>query len=209
MLPNWFNKSKGEKDVTKKKHTDDHHEEPSLTATDQEVETVTPAMEEDPIATLEASLAEKEAEAKVNWDKFLRERADLENLRKRFQKEKEELFKYGNENLIQEILPAVDNLARALEHVGDDNASAILEGVKMTLSMLLSALKKFGATPIEAKGAIFDSAFHQAMAQVETADQEPNTVVQELQKGYMLNDRLLRPAMVTVAVAPKPVNGEE
>ena len=206
MLPNWFHKSKGEKSVTKKKHTDDHHEEPALTATDQEVETAPPAVEEDPMALLEASLAEKEAEAKANWDKFLRERADLENLRKRFQKEKEELFKYGNENLIQEILPAVDNLVRALEHAGDDNASAILEGVKMTLSMLLSALKKFGATPIEAKGALFDSAFHQAMAQVETAEQEPNTVVQELQKGYMLNDRLLRPAMVTVA--KKPVNGE-
>ena len=208
MLPNWFQKSKGEKDVSKKKHIDEHSEELSANMTDQETETAAPAVE-DPIVRLEATLAEKEAEAKANWDKFLRERADLENLRKRFQKEKEELFKYGNENLIHEILPSVDNLERALEHAGDDNASAILEGVKMTLSMLLSALKKFGANPIEAKGAVFDSAFHQAMAQVETADQEPNTVVQELQKGYMLNDRLLRPAMVTVAAAPKPVSSEQ
>jgi molecular chaperone GrpE len=188
-------------DVSKKKHSEDHHEEQPATGTDAAAEN--PAMDEDPLARLEAALAEKETEAKANWDKFLRERADLENLRKRFQKEKEDLFKYGNENLIQEILPSVDNLERALEHAGDDNASSINEGVRMTLNMLLSSLKKFGVTPIEAKGALFDPAFHQAMSQVETADQEPNTVVQEFQKGYMLNDRLLRPAMVTVATAPK------
>lgn len=208
MLRNWFQKSKGDKDVSKKKHPDEHQEESPATITELETQTAAPAVEVDPIVRLEAALAEKETEAKTNWDKFLRERADLENLRKRFQKEKEDLFKYGNENLIQEILPSVDNLERALEHAGDDNASAILEGVKMTLTMLLSALKKYGATPIEAKGAIFDPGFHQAMAQVETADQEPNTVVQEFQKGYMLNDRLLRPAMVTVATAPKTVISE-
>lgn len=199
MLPNWFQKSKGEKDVSKKKATEQHEE---TVAPEQEAETAAAAVEEDPVARLEAVVAEKEAEAKANWDKFLRERADLENLRKRFQKEKEDLFKYGNENIIQEILPSVDNLERALEHATDDNASAIIEGVKMTLSMLLAALKKFGATPIEAKGAVFDPAFHQAMAQVETEEQEPNTVVQEFQKGYLLNDRLLRPAMVTVAKKP-------
>ena len=201
MLRNWLKKRKGEINVTKKKHTEEHDE------THTEV-TVAPAeeggFEQDPIKRLEADLAAKETEAAVNWDKFLRERADLENLRKRFQKEKEDLFKYGNENLIQEILPSVDNLERALEHATADNcASAISEGVKMTLNMLLASLKKFGVTPIEAKGATFDPAFHQAMAQVEDSGQEPNTVVQEFQKGYMLNDRLLRPAMVTVATAPK------
>jgi molecular chaperone GrpE len=201
VLRNWFQNRKGEKDVSKKKHSDGHHEEQPTTGAEAAAENS--AVEEDPIAKLTAALVEKETEANTNWDKFLRERADLENLRKRFQKEKEELFKYGNENLIQEILPSVDNLERALEHAGDDNATAINEGVRMTLNMLLSSLKKFGVSPIETKGAVFDSAFHQAMAQVETADQEPNTVVQEFQKGYMLNDRLLRPAMVTVATAPK------
>ncbi len=200
MLRNWFKQSKGEKHVTKKKHPEEHHDE-QTTPIEPAVETA--ATEVDPIARLEAALAEKEAEAKANWDKFLRERADLENLRKRFQKEKEDLFKYGNENIILEILPTVDNLERALEHATDDNASAIIEGVRMTLSMLLSALKKFGATPIVAKGALFDPAFHQAMSHVETTDQEPNTVVQEFQKGYLLNDRLLRPAMVTVAKKPE------
>lgn len=201
MLRNWFQNRKGEKDVSKKKHPEELCKEQTENAAEATHEAE--AVDEDPVRKLEAALAEKETEASINYDKFLRERADLENLRKRFQKEKEDLFKYGNENLIQEILPSVDNLERALEHSGDDNASAIIEGVKMTLSMLLSSLKKFGVTPIEAKGAPFDPAFHQAMAQVETTDQEPNTVVQEFQKGYMLNDRLLRPAMVTVAKAPQ------
>ena len=204
MLPNWLQNLKGEKDVNKK-NQEEHHDElvdiPEGLSLDP-----TELVEEDPLSVLEAALAEKETEAKANWDKFLRERADLENLRKRFQKEKEDLFKYGNENLIQEILPSVDNLERAMEHAGDDNGAAIIEGVKMTLSMLLASLKKFGVTSIETKGAVVNSAFHQAMAQVETADQEPNTIVQEFQKGYLLNDRLLRPAMVTVA--KKPVNGE-
>jgi molecular chaperone GrpE len=204
VLPNWFQKSKGEKDVSKKKGTDTHEEH---VAPELETETGASIEEQDPIARLESALVEKETEAAVNWDKFLRERADLENLRKRFQKEKEDLFKYGNENLIQEILPSLDNLERALAHATDDTCvSALNEGVRMTLNMLLASLKKFGVTPIDTTGALFDTAFHQAMAQVETADQEPNTVVQEFQKGYLLNDRLLRPAMVTVA--KKPMNSE-
>ena len=158
----------------------------------------------DKIKQLEETLAAKDAEAAANWDKFLRERADLENYRRRVQKEKEELLKYGNESLILEILPAVDNMERALEHACEDSMSAIIEGIKLTLSMLQSALKKFGVTPVEAgNGTPFDSAFHQAMNQVESADQEPNTIVSEFQKGYLLNERLLRPALVSVATAPK------
>jgi molecular chaperone GrpE len=156
------------------------------------------------VTDLEKALEEKSAEAAANWDKFLRERADLENLRKRFQKEKEDLLKYGNENLVVEILPVVDNLERALSHVsGEECSSAVNEGVRMTLSMLMSSLKKFGVTPLTSAGEPFDPNFHQAVGQVESADVEPNRVVQEFQKGYMLNDRLLRPAMVTVSVAPK------
>lgn len=156
------------------------------------------------VAELEGALKAKEEEAAANWERYLRERADLENQRKRFQKEKEDLLKYGNETLLTEILPAVDNLERALEHAGEGCDDSVTAGVRMTLSMLLSSLKKFGVSPIEsAKGTAFDPTFHQAMAQVETAEVGPNAIVQEFQKGYMLNDRLLRPAMVSVAVAPK------
>ena len=202
--------------MDKKKHSHQHHHEhqqelrppqdqngEGSAAPEEVVEIAPPEVGAERIKELEEALAAKGQEAAGNWDKYLRERADLENYRKRVQKEKEEILKYGNESLILEILPALDNMERAISHASED-PSAIIEGVKLTLSMLLSTLKKFGVTPLEtAAGTPFDPAFHQAMSQVETADQEPNTVVIELQKGYLINDRLLRPAMVTVAVAPK------
>ncbi len=156
------------------------------------------------IEQLEEALAAKEEEAKANWDKFVRERADLENYRKRVQKEKEELLKYGNESLILEILPVLDNMEQALAHASEETQGAVVEGVRLTRDMLLAALKKFGVTPVEASvGGAFDPAYHQAMCQVESCDQGPNTIVAELRKGYLLNERLLRPTMVTVACPPK------
>jgi molecular chaperone GrpE len=159
------------------------------------------------ITELEEALAAREAEALANWDKFVRERADLENYRKRVQREKEELLKYGNESLILEILPVIDNMERALSHASEEPHVAVIEGIRLTHAMLLSALKKFGVTIIETlPGTPFDPAFHQAMRQVESAELPPNTVVEEMQKGYLINDRLLRAAMVSVAVAPqKPI----
>ena len=153
--------------------------------------------------SLEEQLAAKEKEARENWDRFLRERADLENYRKRVGREKEELLNYGNKSLLEEILPAIDSLERALAHAPEDGQGAVVEGIRMTHAMLLTALKKFSVTPIEAVGAPFDSAFHQAMAQVPTDQYEPNTVVEEYQKGYMLKERLLRPSMVSVATPVK------
>jgi molecular chaperone GrpE len=153
--------------------------------------------------SLEEQLAAKEKEARENWDRFLRERADLENYRKRVGREKEELLNYGNKSLLEEILPAIDSLERALAHAPEDGEGAVVEGIRMTHAMLLTALKKFNVTPIEAVGTPFDSAYHQAMAQVPTDQHEPNTVVEEYQKGYMLKERLLRPAMVSVATPVK------
>lgn len=155
------------------------------------------------IRQLEEALAAKEAEVSTNWEKYLRERADLENYRRRVQKEKEDLMKYGNECLLLEILPVLDNMERALTHASEESLSAVIEGVNLTRSMLLSALKKFGVEPIETKGAGFDPAFHQAMCKLESTEVAPNTVLEEFQKGYLLNDRLLRPAMVSIATLPK------
>lgn len=153
----------------------------------------------DPLAELQAKLAEKEAEAAANWDKFLRERADLENYRKRTQREKEELIKYGNETLLMEILPAVDNLERALDHLDPENSDQVVVGIRMTLDMLVAALKKFGVTQIAAeKGAAFDSALHQAMGHI-ASELPVNSIAEVFQKGYLLNERLLRPAMVMVS----------
>lgn len=153
--------------------------------------------------SLEEQLAAKSKEAGENWDRFLRERADLENYRKRVNREKEELLNYGNKSLIEEILPIVDNLERALAHASEDGLAALVEGIRMTHGMLLSSLKKFGVSPLEATGSQFDPAFHQAMAQVPTDEYSPNTVIEEYQKGYILKERLLRPAMVTVSTSAK------
>lgn len=153
--------------------------------------------------SLEEQLAAKTKEAGENWDRFLRERADLENYRKRVNREKEELLNYGNKSLIEEILPVLDNLERALAHASEDGLAALVEGIRLTHDMLLSSLKKFGVSPLEAAGSPFDPAFHQAMAQVPTDDHAPNTVIEEYQKGYKLKERLLRPAMVTVSTPAK------
>lgn len=153
----------------------------------------------DPLTELQAQLAAKETEAAANWDKFVRERADLENYRKRTQREKEELIKYGNETLLMEILPAVDNMERALDHLDPESSDQVVVGVRMTLDMLVAAMKKFGVTPIAAeKGGEFDSALHQAMGQV-VSELPVNTIAEVFQKGYLLNERLLRPAMVMVS----------
>ncbi|MCL2760537.1 MAG: nucleotide exchange factor GrpE [Desulfuromonadales bacterium] len=166
------------------------------TETDVQIEE-TPAF--DRIKELEDLLAVKEAAAADNWDKFLRERADMENYRKRTQKEKEEIQKYGNEALILEILPAVDNLERALDHVDSDNQDSVVIGVKMTLDMLVSALKKFGVKQVDSeKGSPFNSAIHQAMGHIESDEYSSNTIAEVFQKGYTVNERLLRPAMVMV-----------
>jgi molecular chaperone GrpE len=192
-----------------KKHTTEEKKPSDATAPEQELpcvdsppiaETITP---EERISQLEEQLAAKTAECRENWDKFLRERADLENYRKRANREKEELLNYGTKSLIEEILPVVDNLERALSHASENGLTGLMEGVQMTHSMLITALKKFGVAPIETTGAVFDPSFHQAMTQIPTDQQPPNTVVDEFQRGYMLKDRLLRPAMVSVASAPK------
>ena len=168
-----------------------------------ELEKITAESTPDAPLTLEEQLLAKEKEARENWDRFVRERADLENYRKRVNREKEELLSYGNKSLIEEILPIIDSLERALAHASEDGLGALVEGIRMTHGMLLAALKKFNVTPIEAVGTHFDSAFHQAMAQVPSDEHAPNTVVEEYQKGYMLKERLLRPAMVTVATLAK------
>ena len=152
---------------------------------------------------VEEQLAAKEKEARDNWDRFLRERADLENYRKRVNREKEELLNYGNKLLIEEILPVVDNMERALAHATDDGQAAVVEGIRMTHGMLMAALKKFGVNHIRAISTPFDPAFHHAIAQVATDEYQPNTVVEECQKGYLLKERLLRPAMVTVSKSVK------
>jgi molecular chaperone GrpE len=152
---------------------------------------------------LQNELTQVLQESKAQQEQYLRTLADMENLRKRTQREKEDLAKFANENILREILPVVDNLERALEHADQsENGDGLLEGVQMTLTQFSQVLTRFGVEPVDALGQMFDSALHQAMGQMESADQPVNTVVQQMQKGYQLNDRLLRPAFVMVAKAP-------
>ena len=160
--------------------------------------------ETDPLQKLRQEIVVAKEEAGKNWDLYLRERADLENARKRHQRDREEAIRFANERLLKEMIPVLDNLERAVGHAeqGDDDNQGLLEGVNMTINQFRKVLEDFGVKPINALGEDFDPNLHQAMGHVETTDQAPNTVTSEFQKGYLLNDRLLRPSLVMVARAP-------
>jgi len=155
------------------------------------------------VKALAEELEKARAEAAAWKDKYLRLYAETENFRKRMNREMSEREKYHNEGIIKELLPVLDNLERAISHAKESGPEGVIEGVKMVKKQLMDALSKFGVTQVESIGFPFDPEKQQAMMQVETADYEPGTVVEEFQKGYFLNDRILRPAMVTVAKPPK------
>lgn len=156
------------------------------------------------LAMLRENLEAKEKEANENYDRYVRQAAELENFRKRANREKDEGIRFANEALIKDLLPVVDNLERAVAHSREgDNGKPLLEGVELVLKSLFDALAKHGVVPISALGEPFDPEKHEAMAQVESETQKPNTVVEEYHKGYLLRDRLLRPALVSVAKAMK------
>lgn len=159
---------------------------------------------------LQVEVEKAQCEAKAHQEQYLRTLADMENLRKRTQREKEELGKFANENILREILPVIDNLERAVEHAEQAHSSeGLMEGVQMTLTQFNQVLDRFGVKPVESLGEQFDPNLHQAMGQMETEEYPANTVAQQMQKGYQLNDRLLRPAMVMVAKAPEVKEPEE
>lgn len=158
---------------------------------------------EERIRALEAALEAAREEGRQAQDRWLRERADLENIKRRAVREKADLAKFASEGVVRDLLPVVDNLERAVAHA-EGEGGPLLSGVKLVLKSLQDALERHGVTRVKARGALFDPAEHEAMAQVESAVHEPNAVVDEHQAGYRLHDRLLRPAMVTVAKAPSP-----
>ena len=156
------------------------------------------------IADLRQQLAAKEIEAKNNFDRQLRQAAELENYKKRSVRDRDDAARYANEMLLKDLLPVVDNLERAVAHAsGGGNGKPLVEGVEMVLRSLLDTLAKHGVSQMIAVGQSFDPAKHEAIAQVESEDHEPNSVVEELHKGYLLRERLLRPALVSVAKGAK------
>ena len=176
----------------KKEHADKHsqsgeHHADKVVAEDHPQENV----------DLNKKLEEKEKEAAANYDKYLRTVADLENYKKRAIREKGDILKYGNEELIKDILPFFDSLDRALEHDTGD-IQAFKDGVALIQEQLLNCLKKHGVKRIETADVNFDPNFHEALMQVESDQHEDNKIVSEMEKGYLLNGRLLRPSRVCV-----------
>jgi molecular chaperone GrpE len=146
---------------------------------------------------LKKKLEEKEKESTANYDKYLRAVAELDNYRKRAAREKTDIIKYGKEDIIKDILPFMDSLNRALEHDTGD-VQAFKDGVALIQDQLLCCLKKHGVERIETAGMDFDPNFHEALMQTESDQHEDNKIVSEMEKGYLLNGRLVRPSRVCV-----------
>jgi molecular chaperone GrpE len=152
---------------------------------------------QDTLDELKDALAEEK-------NKYIRLYADFENYKKIAARNKEELLKYANEELMTDILTVIDHLELALQHSSEDNAdsASLAEGVDLTLKELKNVLEKHGLNAIDTSGKLFDPSIHHAMSQIETDDAEENTVVKEFRKGYVLRERLLRAALVGVAKKP-------
>ena len=196
-----------EKDPIKVKINTDDSE--MLEAVNQEGEATESTPEEETPQTPEEKLEQAQAEAAEAHDRFLRASAELENYKKRTQKEMAEFKRFANASLVKEILGVVDNLERAVESSnGTDDKEQLAQGLDLTLKELLKIFKTFHVTPVESLGEKFDPRYHQAMMQEETTDHPGNVVIKELQKGYMIHDRLLRPAMVVVSKAAPEAQGD-
>ena len=152
---------------------------------------------------VELLLEDARAKADQHWDRCLRLQAELENLHKRNQRDLENAHKYGLEKISAALLPVRDSLEMGLGAAGQDNVDGakLKEGTELTLKLLTMAMEKFGIQEVNPEGQRFNPEFHQAMSAQERGDMEPNMVVAVVQKGYLLQDRLIRPAMVIVSRA--------
>ncbi|MGH8400713.1 MAG: nucleotide exchange factor GrpE [Gammaproteobacteria bacterium] len=163
------------------------------------------AIGEDPVESLQVALAVAEQKAAENWENYLRLAAELDNLRKRAQRDLENAHKFALERFLGEVLPVKDSLEMGIAAAGQTDLAALKEGMDMTLKLLGSALERAGVSEIDpAKGDSFNPELHEAMAMQEASDVAPGAILATVQKGYQLNGRLLRPARVLVAKAVTP-----
>ena len=178
--------------------------ETEVEASSTEVETETSAgtgIEEMTVEALQAKLAEAEAKAEENWDQLVRSRAEMDNLRRRTERDLANAHKFALEKFAQELLPVIDSMEMGVAAATDENAdvSKLREGTEMTLKMFETAIEKFGIKGVHPHGETFNPDHHQAMTMIDSPAHEPNTIIDVMQKGYLLNERLVRPAMVVVA----------
>jgi len=150
--------------------------------------------------SLEAQLEAAQAKASENWQQFIRAKAEMDNLRRRNAKDVENAHKYGIEKFVNELLPVMDSMSLGLA-AEDASAESLREGMELTMNMLVKMMEKLGIEEIDPLNEKFDAEKHQAMSMQPNADVEPNTVIAVMQKGYSLNERLIRPAMVMVSKA--------
>ena len=156
---------------------------------------------------LTIKLKEKEKEASENYDKYVRTVAEIENIKKRTVREKADAIRYGNENLLKDILPIVDSIDRAVKHTGNSgDIEAFAKGLKLVQEQLNSCLERHGVQQIECLNKTFDPNVHEALYQVESDVHKDNQIVDELEKGYLLHGRLLRPAKVSVCKRARQVD---
>lgn len=162
------------------------------------------------VEDLAAKIEELEAKAQENWDHFVRTKAEMDNMRRRTERDLENAHKFALERFAQELLPVKDSLelgVAASQEEGADVAK-LREGTEMTLRMLEAAMEKFQIKVVDPLDEPFNPDLHQAMSMIEVADKAPNTVINVMQKGYTLNDRLVRPAMVVVSKAASTTEAE-
>lgn len=167
------------------------------------VDAVLETIEQQRIAELEVELAKAQATVVEQQDSVLRARAEADNARRRAEGEVDKAKKYALERFVSELLPVIDNLERALmaSDSASDEIKPILEGVELTHKSFVATVEKFGLEVVDPQGQPFNPELHQAMSMQESADVAPNTVIAVMQKGYQLNGRLVRPAMVAVSRA--------
>ena len=164
-------------------------------------ETPSDSQPEDPLAALQLELQQAKADAEEWRAKAYRVSADMDNMRKRHLKEQSDQRKYAAEPILRALLPALDNLKRVIDHL-QEHESAMAKGIEMVNRQFMNELQKFGAVPFSPKGEVFDPQKHEAMTQMPTDEVPPGHIFQVFQEGWMLHDRLVRPAMVVVAMAP-------
>jgi molecular chaperone GrpE len=154
------------------------------------------------IQRLREALEVKTREVEAQQDRYLRAVAEFDNVRKRAAREREEYTRYANESLLRDILPVLDNLDRAMQAARSEPATSLTTGVELIQRELLRILEKYGVAPFDSVGQPFDPERHEAIARVQRPDLPDMSVAGETARGYLLHGRVLRPAMVTVAVAP-------
>jgi molecular chaperone GrpE len=177
------------------------------TTTEQQADSESTASDEH----LHQQLAEAEAKAKEHWDQLLRVKAEQENLRRRHEREVENAHKYALERFAQDLLPVIDSLEMGAEAAAGEGATLekVREGTELTLKMLLSTMERFGIQAVHPEGEPFNPEYHQAMSMLESPEHAANTVMNVMQKGYTLNERLIRPAMVVVSKGSSATAQEE